>query len=136
MSSEKTLIEHIEDLKAEAESLRKRLDLVQAALIIAQEKSSFTYKKEQNINNIQQEERYSHRISVAAASYEFLLEQQKACTTQDIMNAILSKGVKTNPEHLYKTTRSILCTLVRKNKIVQIRKGLWVALKNTTQDPI
>ena len=140
MSSEKTLQSIIIDLKIELnqldtklielEELRKKRDTVQNTLKLLHEK----YNINENSLIFAQEKNNNSNVSSLDMAYEYLLEQQRICSTREIAEAIYAKGLKTTPERLISTTSSALTRLYKLNKINKVRRGFWNLLTNSIDD--
>lgn len=132
MSSEKTLKDILFDLKLQLDQLDKKLfelselqekrNNIQNTLTFLQKQYSIPNNlttSEQDANNY-----YSH-MSCSDASYEYLKEQKRVCSTREIANVIYSRGVKISPDSLISSTSVALRRLCEQNKIKRVKKGFW-----------
>ncbi len=135
MSREKTLQDFIIDLKIELEQLEEELkrfeelekkrNEIQIVLKHAQEKYNFnSIELNKTISNSYP---IAHQqfISTIDAVLEYLIEQQKTCTTREIANSIINKGTRNTPKSVLSITSTALRRLSNQNKVVQISKGYW-----------
>ena len=140
MSSEKTLQSIIIDLTIELNQLSTRLiefkeiqercDAIQNALQLLRGKYNVN---ESSLIHAQEKNNYSN-MSCLDMAYEYLLEQQRICSTREIAEAIYAKGLKTTPERLISTTSSALTKLYKLNKINKVRRGFWNLLTTSIDD--
>lgn len=141
MSSEKTLKEHIFQLRVQLEELDKKLkgleelqikrNKIQIALEIAKESLPSSILLDNQDPNITQD---MLGWSFPDAVLKFLLEQQRPCTVEEIVDSVKARGVKSNSTSSGSTARSALYSLKRKNKVIQTSRNTWELKKETIED--
>lgn len=140
MSSEKTLKEHISQLRIQLEELDKKLSGLEELQIkrnkiyIALEIAKESLPSLISINTKEGVEQDMVGCSFPDATYKFLLEQKKSCTVEEIANAVVERGVKSNARTFIATTRAALYSLKKKNKVVQINRDMWGLKIETIED--
>ncbi len=140
MSSEKTLLNIIVDLRIklnqldtkliEFKELQEKRDTIKNTL----KHLCDEYNINENSLSIVQEKNNHSNISCLDMAYEYLLEKQKICSTREIAEAIYAKGLNTTRERLISTTSVALTRLCKLNKINKVKRGFWNILTTSIDD--